>query len=93
VTDALLLARHADMTVLVVQHDKVDKKVIKRSLGALRKVTDNVLGAVLNAVDVKTRGHYYYYYQHHREADRPKGKGGGRKEPRHAEAHDATFVS
>jgi polysaccharide biosynthesis transport protein len=93
VTDALLLARHADMTVLVVQHDKVDKKVIKRSLGALRKVTDNVLGAVLNAVDVKTRGHYYYYYQHHKEADRPKGQGGGRKDPRHAEAHDATLVS
>ena len=92
VTDALLLARHADMTVLVVQHDKVDKKVIKRSLGALRKATDNVLGAVLNAVDVKTRGHYYYYYQHHREADRPKGKG-GRKDPHRAEAHDATLVS
>ena len=75
VTDALLLARHADMTVLVVQHDKVDKKVVKRSLGALRKATDNVLGAVLNAVDVKTRGHYYYYYQHHKDADRPTGQG------------------
>ena len=27
VTDALLLARHADITLLVVQHNKVDKKV------------------------------------------------------------------
>jgi capsular exopolysaccharide synthesis family protein len=92
VTDALLLARHADMTVLVVQHDKVDKKVIKRSLAALRKATDNVLGAVLNAVDVKTRGHYYYYYQHHKDADRPKGRVGGRGQ-RQPEAHDANFVS
>ena len=50
-----------------------------------------MLGAVLNAVDVKTRGHYYYYYQHHRDADRPKGKG-GRKDPHRAEAHDATLV-
>ena len=92
VTDALLLARHADMTVLVIQHDKVNKKVVKRSLLALRKATDHVLGAVLNAVDVKTRGHYYYYYQHHNDGqDRPKGK--GRKEPASVEAHDATLVS
>ena len=44
VTDALLLARHADHTVLVVQHDKVDKKLVKRSVLALRKVTPNLLG-------------------------------------------------
>lgn len=62
VTDALILARHADMVVLVVQHDKVDKKVVKRSLAALRKANPNVLGAVLNAVDLKAMGYYYYYY-------------------------------
>jgi capsular exopolysaccharide synthesis family protein len=62
VTDALLLARHADLAILVVQHDKVDKKVVKRSLAALRKVNPNVLGAVLNAVDIKASGYYYYYY-------------------------------
>jgi polysaccharide biosynthesis transport protein len=62
VTDALLLARHADMTVLVIQHDKVDKKIVKRNLAALRRVTPNVLGAVLNAVDIKSSSHYYYYY-------------------------------
>ncbi len=62
VTDALLLARHADVAILVVQHDKVDKKVVKRCLLALRKVNANVLGAVLNAVDIKARGSYYYYY-------------------------------
>ena len=44
VTDALLLARHADHTVLVVQHNKVDKKLVKRSVAALRKVTPNLLG-------------------------------------------------
>ena len=92
VTDALLLARHADMTVLVIQHDKVNKKVVKRSLLALHKATDSVLGAVLNAVDVKTRGHYYYYYQHQKDGqDRHKGK--GRTEPASAEAQDATFLA
>ena len=64
VTDALLLARHADNVVYVVEHNKVDKKLIKRNVGALRKVTPNVLGAVLNAVDMKAKGYYYYYYPH-----------------------------
>ena len=62
VTDAILLARHADLTMLVVQHDKVDKKVVKRNLATLRKSTASVFGVVLNAVDLKARGHYYYYY-------------------------------
>lgn len=78
VTDALLLARHADLSVLVVQHDKVDKKVVKHSLAALRKVNPNVLGAVLNAVDMKARGYYYYYYPKKSErsaaATAPRGR-------------------
>jgi succinoglycan biosynthesis transport protein ExoP len=62
VSDALLLAQHADMTLLVVQHNKVDKKVVKRNLAMLRRVTANVLGVVFNAVDLKSTGHYHYYY-------------------------------
>jgi polysaccharide biosynthesis transport protein len=64
VTDALLVARHADVAVYIVQHNKIDKKLVKRNVTALRKATPNLLGAVLNAVDVKAKGYYYYYYQH-----------------------------
>ena len=64
VTDALLVARHADVAVYVVQHNKMDKKLVKRNVTALRKATPNLLGAVLNSVDVKAKGYYYYYYQH-----------------------------
>ena len=71
----------------------MNKKVVKRSLTALRKATDSVLGAVLNAVDVKTGGHYYYYEHQHQKDARDKHKGKGRKEPAPAEAHDATLVS
>ena len=62
VTDALLLARHADIVVYVVHHNKVDKKVIKRTVASLRKVTPNLLGGVLNAVNVKVTGDSYSYY-------------------------------
>ena len=71
VTDALLLARHADLTLFVVQHNAVDKKLIKRTATALRRVTPTVLGAVLNAVDVKAKSYYYYYYQQHYGEPRP----------------------
>ena len=70
VTDALLLARHADHTVLVVQHNKVDKKLVKRSVVALRKATPNLLGAVLNVVDVRARSYQYYYYPQHQGGPR-----------------------
>ena len=79
VTDALLLARHADMTVAVIEHNKVDKKLIKRNVTAIRKATPNLLGAVLNAVDVKAQGYYYYYYhQDSTTAGRPRAKPGPR---------------
>ena len=72
VTDALLLARHCDLAVMVVQHLKVDKRLVKRSVVALRRVTPNLLGAVLNAVDVQARGYHYYYYS--QQADARKAK-------------------
>jgi len=71
VTDALLLARHVDIVVVVVQHNKVDKRLVKRSIVNLRRVTPNVLGVVLNVVDVKSKGYYYYYYQ---QQDREGGR-------------------
>jgi capsular exopolysaccharide synthesis family protein len=62
VTDALLLARQADSTILVVQQNRVDRAVVKRALASLRKVTPRVVGAVLNAVDIKSKGYYGYGY-------------------------------
>ena len=79
VTDGLLLARHADLVVMVVQHNTVDKKLVKRSVSALHKVTTRLMGAVLNAVDVKAQGYYYYYYQQqHQDAGMGKKSAGPR---------------
>jgi len=97
VTDALLLARIADSTLLVVQQNKVDRAMVKRALGALRKMTPNVIGAVLNAVDVKTKGYYGYEYYGSRKQRAEKGGGhtgpGGRARSEHetpsAEVTDA----
>ena len=73
VTDALLLAQQADSTVLVVQQNRVDRRVLKRAIASLRKVTPHLTGAVLNAVDVKSNAYYGYTYKDEKsrqEADR-----------------------
>jgi len=80
VTDALLLARQADHTVLVIQHNKVDKKLVKRNVAALRKATPYLLGAILNVVDVRARSYQYYYYPQP-ESDKAKGTGGPEERP------------
>ena len=70
VTDALLLARWSDHVLLVIQHNKVDKRLIKRQIASLRRATPNLLGAVLNDIDIQAKGYYYYY--------NPRKGGGGR---------------
>jgi capsular exopolysaccharide synthesis family protein len=100
VTDALLLAQRADSTLLVVQQNKVDRAMVKRALAALRKVTPYVIGAVLNAVDVKTKGYYgYAYYGSRRDPKDKHGRrspSGSRTQPHaaapHPEVTDASFV-
>jgi succinoglycan biosynthesis transport protein ExoP len=95
VTDALLLAQCADATVLVVQQNKVDRAMVKRALGALRKVTPNVVGAVLNAVDVKTKGYYgYQYYGSRRERqEKSAARGPSARRPRPEAAPPAAEVT
>lgn len=60
VTDALLLAPLVDSALFVVQQNKVDRRLVRRALQALTKVTPNVLGVVLNAVDLKGAAYYGY---------------------------------
>lgn len=99
VTDALLLAQCADATILVVQQNKVDRAMVKRALAALRKVTPNVIGAVLNAVDVKTKGYYGYGYYGARKEQRERDKRGSRgpagksSQPHAAAAPEVTNAS
>ncbi len=96
VTDALLLAQSADSTLLVVQQNKVDRAMVKRALAALRKVTPSVIGAVLNAVDVKTKGYYgYAYYGSSHDAGNerqgPGAEGGAATEDERPEATGASL--
>jgi hypothetical protein len=56
----------------------VDKKLVKRSVAALRKATPGLLGAVLNVVDVRARSYQYYYYPQREAAAGSKPPAAGR---------------
>jgi len=66
--DSMILASLTDMVAFVVRHNENDKDLIRRCVMNVRKINPNVIGAVLNNVDLD-RSHYkdyyyvgYYYY-------------------------------
>jgi capsular exopolysaccharide synthesis family protein len=73
VTDPLLLAKLADMVLMVVRFNQVDRKLARRSLAALRRTESRVVGVVLNGIDPKSDS-YHYYYSYYQERREPDGK-------------------
>lgn len=66
VTDAAVLSTKVDGTILVVAAGQTDKEAVQRAQSLLTSVDANLLGVLLNNVDVEgTYGSYYYYYYHH----------------------------
>lgn len=63
VTDAQILSTMADGVLLVASSGEVEREAIIRSKELLQRVNANILGVVLNKVEVKgRRGYGYYYY-------------------------------
>jgi capsular exopolysaccharide synthesis family protein len=60
--DTLVLGTLAEMTVVVIQHKKNDRELVLRSVDQLRNVDANLVGAVLNAVDLRHVGYGDQYY-------------------------------
>lgn len=65
VTDAAVIAPQVDGVVLVVHARDTTRDSIKMALRQLRDVSSNIVGGVLNVVDLSSRkygyGSYYYY--------------------------------
>lgn len=61
VTDAQILSRKADGTILVVRAEKTKRDSVIQAKELLQKVDANILGVVLNGVE-NIRKKYYYYY-------------------------------
>ncbi|MFA7710165.1 MAG: polysaccharide biosynthesis tyrosine autokinase [Candidatus Neomarinimicrobiota bacterium] len=66
VTDATVLSQLTDGLILVVRAGSTDLIVLERSLELMRHVKANLIGAVLNGVNISTGyDSYYYYYRYY----------------------------
>ena len=61
VTDAQVLAAKVDGTILVIKAKSTKKDTIKSSIDLIRNVNGNIIGTVLNGVDVPKSKYYNYY--------------------------------
>ena len=61
VTDSQILSTKADGTILVVRAERTKKDSVNNAINLLKKVNANIIGTVLNGINV-SRNKYYYYY-------------------------------
>ena len=70
VTDAAVLAPLVDGAVIVVESGRNDKLILTKAKNTLKRVKGNLLGSVLNRVQIRhLYGNYDYYYTYY-----PAGK-------------------
>jgi capsular exopolysaccharide synthesis family protein len=67
VTDAVVLAPRADGCLLVVRGGVTPRKIVQSTVEKLRMVDARMIGAVMNAVEVKRSGYYYHKYNYYYE--------------------------
>lgn len=60
--DSLVLANQMDGVVLLLSSGQVTRDAAKQAKLLLEKAKANILGVILNKVDVKREGYYYYYH-------------------------------
>ncbi|HXX67892.1 MAG TPA: polysaccharide biosynthesis tyrosine autokinase, partial [Polyangiaceae bacterium] len=72
VTDSVILSTIVDGTVFVVRGGKTSKHVSGQGVRVLRDVDAPVIGAVLNAVDLRQQEYAYYYRYYYYRQEEPK---------------------
>jgi len=75
VTDAVVLSKFVDGVVLVIRADSTVREIAKNCVAQFGTVGANILGVVLNGVDIGRDSYYYYqYYYYYYGEDREKKK-------------------
>jgi capsular exopolysaccharide synthesis family protein len=73
VTDAAILSTRIDGTLLVVSAGQTDREAVLRAKTLLENVKCQLVGTILNNVDIEgTYGSSYYYYYHYYYGANPK---------------------
>jgi capsular exopolysaccharide synthesis family protein len=68
VTDAVILSQFVDGVIMVVKCGKSTKEMVRQAKRQLMDVNANIVGAILNDLNMEDRhqGYYYYYYYYRR---------------------------
>jgi polysaccharide biosynthesis transport protein len=61
ISDGSVISHEADFTMLVIQHRRFPRDISLRAKKAIEEVKGNLIGVVLNAVELKSDEAYYYY--------------------------------
>jgi len=61
VSDASVLASEVDIAMLVIQYRKYPQVMTLRAKQMVEKVGGNLLGVVLNNINISQDSYYYYY--------------------------------
>jgi capsular exopolysaccharide synthesis family protein len=79
VTDAQIIGQLCDGAVLVVRANETSIDMVRKASRLLKDVNVNILGTLLNNVDVTRRGYGQYYYRYYRRDGGyyPEGEGTG----------------
>jgi capsular exopolysaccharide synthesis family protein len=64
ISDTLYLAAAAEGTIMVIEHNRYPRSLIIQAKKQLEEAGANILGAVLNKVDLQSAGYYYKYYRY-----------------------------
>ena len=64
-TDSILLAAQSDMVVFVARQSRTDRDTLRRALSAVRTANPNIVGAILNDVDLNRSENRDLYFPTH----------------------------
>ena len=75
VTDAQIIGRQIDGTLLVARSQQTNRDVLRKAVELLRTVKVPLIGALLNGIDISrdVYGHYYYQYKQSEEEEKAEG--------------------
>ncbi len=76
VTDAVVLSKHVDGVLLIIEQASTTKDAAREARRRLGEVSNNLIGCIMNNIDVDRDNYgyrYYYYYYHYYDDDRGEG--------------------
>jgi len=78
VADPLVLSELADGVVLVVEANRTSRNVVLQAHTRLKEMNAQILGAIVNKLNIRTAGYGYYYYDtygyYYTEAEQTKNQ-------------------